>query len=216
MLPLKFCKMCFRRHIDSPLPFIGRQRLPYIRLGNPELSGNPRRRDARLEGGTNGIQLTTIHGTSAVSACGRFSVGGERFVAKSDGRGDDRVKSAPILGGSLPRCFTSSNATAKSSSNSPSLKCLTALGKSFGKICRRGAVSVVASAAGNFFGGGASSRTALVEKRSASVDGRSRSHSITCRHQRWTAIRGLKKEKQIRSPSFPILRAAQPCRHSQA
>jgi hypothetical protein len=36
-----------------------RRRLPHIRLGNPELSGNQRRRDASLEGCANGVHLAT-------------------------------------------------------------------------------------------------------------------------------------------------------------
>ncbi len=58
-------------HPLSPLWFIGRQCLPHIRLGNPELSRNPCWRNARLEGRANGIHLTTgqwdfgnIHGAS--------------------------------------------------------------------------------------------------------------------------------------------------------
>ena len=45
--------------ILSPLRFVRCQRLPDIRLGNSELSRNPCWRDARLEGGANGIHLTT-------------------------------------------------------------------------------------------------------------------------------------------------------------
>jgi len=41
----------------SPLWFIACQRLPHIGLGNPELSRNPCWRDARLEGGANGVHL---------------------------------------------------------------------------------------------------------------------------------------------------------------
>jgi hypothetical protein len=55
----------------SPLWFIACQRLPHIRSRNPELSRNPRWADARLEGGANGIHLTSrqrnfddIHGAS--------------------------------------------------------------------------------------------------------------------------------------------------------
>jgi hypothetical protein len=48
-----------RAYVLSPLGFIRCQRLPNIRLGNPELPRNPCWRDARLEGGANDIDLTT-------------------------------------------------------------------------------------------------------------------------------------------------------------
>ncbi len=56
------------------------------------------------------------------------------FVAKSVGRRDDGVESVPTPGGSLPRRFISSSVTACIKSNSPSLKCLTALRRFLGKV----------------------------------------------------------------------------------
>ena len=78
--------MVFRPHLarkrtpsTSPLRFIRRQHLSYIRLGNPKLSRNTGWRDASLEGCTNGIHLTArqrdfgdVHGSASdLILCGR-------------------------------------------------------------------------------------------------------------------------------------------------
>jgi hypothetical protein len=63
----------------SPLRFMRRQHLSYIRLGNPKLSRNTGWRDASLEGCTNSTHLTArqrdfadVHGSSlGVVLCGR-------------------------------------------------------------------------------------------------------------------------------------------------
>jgi hypothetical protein len=49
-----------------------------------------------------------LKGISAISACRRLSVGGVRFVAKSDGRRDDGVESIPTLHRILRRRLASS------------------------------------------------------------------------------------------------------------
>ena len=112
-------------------------------------------------------------GASATSTCCRFSVAVER-VFTSGGRTSNRwrkvCKSVSTPRGILPRRFISSSVAVCRNSNSPSLKCLIALGRSFGKICRCGAVSIVAPAAGNFVGvAGEPPFTAPVESRSGVV-----------------------------------------------
>jgi hypothetical protein len=76
---------------------------------------------------------------------------------------------ATLPSGDLSRRFISSRVAACRKSNSPSLRCLRALGRSFGKICRGGAVSVVASVAPGFGGVGGESRTVAVGNRSGAV-----------------------------------------------
>ena len=57
-----------------------------------------------------------------MSARRRLSVDGDGLVTKLEWRRGDGVESVPILHRNLRRRFASSNATSKSSSNSPSLK----------------------------------------------------------------------------------------------
>jgi hypothetical protein len=69
----------------------------------------------------------------------------------SNGRRTDCVKSASLSQRFAAFCLAASflqELVRVAKSNSPSLRCLRALGRSFGKICRDGAVSVVASVAG--------------------------------------------------------------------
>ena len=162
--------------VPSPLWFIGCERLPHIRLGNPELSSNPCWRDARLEGGANGVHLATgqrnfggIHGAWFRKPLHRQVQGVTRRL----------LRIAPTLGGSLPRRFISSSVAAWSKSNSTSLKCLMALRRFFGKTCRCDGGSAVACVAGGE-GGGEASRPSAGEKRSGVVCS-SRSHPMTTR-----------------------------------
>jgi hypothetical protein len=71
--------------------------------------------------------------------------------------------------GILPLRPISSSVAACIKSNSPSLKCLRALGKSFGNICRCGVVSAVASGVGNFGGGAEAYPMVAVGNRSGAV-----------------------------------------------
>jgi hypothetical protein len=100
-----------------------------------------------------------------------FLVGVDRFVGlgRTSNRWRKVCKSVSTPSGVLPRRFISSRVTACRKSNSPSLKCFKALRRSFGKICRCGAVSVAASVAWNFVGGTEASRTVAVENRSGAV-----------------------------------------------
>ena len=109
-----------------------------------------------------------VNETSATWACRRLSLDGDRFGAGS-GRTFNRwckvCKSASTAGGNLPRRFISSRVAPHIKSNSLSLKCLTALGKSFGKTCRCGGGSAVSVAEG-LCGGADTSWAAWVTKRS--------------------------------------------------
>ena len=58
-------------------------------------------------------------------------------------------KSVSALFGVLPRRFNSSSVASCIKSNSPSLKCLTALRRFLGRTYRRGSLSVVAFGAGD-------------------------------------------------------------------
>ena len=172
---LRFGALLFRRADQSALKstcrFFRRQRLPHIRLRNTELSCNSRRSDASFERCADGIHLTTgqrdidyAHLSSAWCLIGRRS----SFRHKSDGRRDDGVDSAPILHRSLRRRLASSSATAQSSSNSSSLKCLTVLLRFFGRICRCGGVSLMGLwQRWALVADGKASRPASGEKRSA-------------------------------------------------
>jgi len=112
-----------------------------------------------------------VSATSGMSTLRRrgLPVADDRFVSKS-GRTLNRwrkaCKSVSTPGGILPRRFISSSVAACSKSNSPSLKYLTALGRSFGKIYRCVAVSIDAFEAPECVGDGAAARTVSVEKRS--------------------------------------------------
>jgi len=101
-----------------------------------------------------------------------FSVEANCFACKPErtlNRCRKVCRSVSRLGSILPRRFISSSIAASNKSNSPSLKCLTALPRSLGRICRCGAVSLVGFAAPGFGGGGEESRIASVEKRSGEV-----------------------------------------------
>jgi hypothetical protein len=104
-----------------------------------------------------------------MSTCRRLAVGGNRLVVNSDGRRANGGSSVLTLRGNLPRRSPSSNATSMSSSNSPSLKCLTAWRRFFGRICRCEAASATDAAAGWSLVIGEASRTSSVENRSGVV-----------------------------------------------
>ena len=87
-------------------------------------------------------------------------------VLGQDGHRTHGVKSqSESTGDNLPRRFISSRVAPDIKSNSPSLKCLTALGKSLGKTCRCGGGSAVSVAEG-LCGGADTSWAAWVTKRS--------------------------------------------------
>jgi hypothetical protein len=120
----------------------------------------------------------------------------DRFGSSSDGRRDDGVESAPIPPRNLPRRSPSSNATSMSSSNSPSLNCLTAWRRFFGRICRCEDVSAAGAAPDRSIGAEGASRTSSVENRSgvvSSVD--SRPMASSCRRKSYAA--------RPRQPSLP-------------
>ena len=117
--------------------------------------------------------LPRVKGTSLISTCRRFLMRGDCMFVKL-GRTSNRwrkvCKSVSTPSGVLPRRFISSRIAACKKSNSPSLKCLTALRRFLGRTCRCGAVSVVASVA-VIFGGAQASRTVAVENRSGVLVG---------------------------------------------
>src|SRR5579862_3584414 len=170
---LRFGAVLFRNAAQSALKstyrLIRRQRLSHIRLRNPELSCDPRRRDASFERRTDGIQLR-VNGTSAVFACRRWdvlSVDGARFAIESDGRQDDGIDSASVLHRRLRRRLASSTATSQSSSNSSSLSWATACRRFLGKTWRWMEASAIGSAAAvGFVADEKASRTISVENRS--------------------------------------------------
>ena len=98
-----------------------------------------------------------VNETVAASTCRLWedlSVRDERLVVCS-------------VGGNLPRRPISSRVAAWSKSNSPSLKCLTALRRFFGSTCRCEDASAVGCVAGmELVGDGEPSRTVSVENRS--------------------------------------------------
>jgi hypothetical protein len=69
----------------------------------------------------------TVNETVATSTCRLWSVRDDRFGTDS---------SDSTLGGDMPRRFASARDTIISRSSSRSVRCLTALGKSLGKMCR--------------------------------------------------------------------------------
>ena len=99
-------------------------------------------------------------------------------------------KSVSTPGGSLPRRLISSSVAACIKSNSPSLKCLTALRKFLGRICRCGALSGVAFGVLGFRCGGEASRTTWRPRtgRASSRSAGWRPMPKSCRHRRRTAI----------------------------
>jgi hypothetical protein len=121
---------------------------------------------------------------SAILTRRRFSVGGDGIFAMSGRTG----KSASTLG-VLPRRLISSTVAACIKSNSPSLKCLTALRRFLGSC---GAASVASSAAGNFegadvFDGVDASRTVAVASDAVRSAG-SRPMALACRDRYQSAI----------------------------
>ena len=121
-----------------------------------------------LKAARTALTCPRVKGTSAISTFRRFLVARDCICIKlgRTNRWRKGCKSVSMPCGILPRRFISSSVAIWSKSNSPSLKCLTALRRFLGRTCRCVADSVVASAAGNFVGGAAASRTASVEKRS--------------------------------------------------
>ena len=83
----------------------------------------------QIDGRLSGLTFAEVKGTSAILTCRRFSVGGDRIFAVSRRTG----KSVSTLG-VLPRRLISSTVAACIKSNSPSLKCLTALRRFLGRI----------------------------------------------------------------------------------
>ena len=96
-------------------------------------------------------------------------------------------KSVSTLFGVLPRRFISSTVAECIKSNSPSLKCLTALRRFLGRTCRCDAVSVATSDPSNFGGAGVSS-TAAAENRSGVRSVGLRPLALACRVRGRSAI----------------------------
>jgi hypothetical protein len=119
-----------------------------------------------------------VKGTSAVSTCHRFLVGGDCIFVKTGRAG----KSVSTLFGVLPRRFSSSSVAACIKSKSPSLKCLMALRRFLGRTYRRGSLSVVSSVAGN------AEAVAVVNRSGAVRSIALRPMTLACRRQRRTAI----------------------------
>ncbi len=119
-----------------------------------------------------------VKGTSAISTCRRFLVEGDCIFVKSGRAG----KAVSTLFGVLLRRFSSSSIAACIKSNSPSLKCLTALQRFLGSTYRCGSLSVASPVAGN-------AEAASVVNRSGAVrSAGSRPMALACRRQRRTAI----------------------------
>jgi hypothetical protein len=169
--------------LPSRLRFVGCQSLPNIRLGNSELSCNSCWRDARFEGCTNGIYLTA-------SQRG-FRDTSSRWWDFLCAEGTRRVADCPVstsILDNLPRRLISSSVAAWSESNSPSLKCLTALRRSLGNKWRTGVGSAVVSVAVGFGGDGGVSPAAAAEKRSGEIcSSRSRSMARLWCGERWVS-----------------------------
>ena len=85
-----------------------------------------------------------VKGTSVISTCCRFSGGDDCIFVKSGRAG----KPVSTTCGVLPRRFIPSNVAACIKSNSPSLKCLTAVRRFLGRTYR-GSLSGAACVAGN-------------------------------------------------------------------
>ena len=175
--PLKFRKMHFDRHMVQLFDELPAKVFRTFDWEIPNCRAILAGAMPALKAARTAFTCPRVNETSATWACRRLSVGGDRFGTRS-GRTSNRwrkvCKSASTPGGNLPRRFISSRVAPYIKSNSPSLKCLTALGKSFGKTCRCGAVSVAAFAAGDFVGNGEESPTLPFEDRSG-VAGSARS-----------------------------------------
>jgi hypothetical protein len=105
-----------------------------------------------LKAARTAFNFPCVKGTSVISTCLRFFVGGDcTFIklGRMSNRWREVCKSASTPWGVLPRRFSSSRVVACRKSNSPSLRCLMALGRFLGRTCRGGAVSVVAFGAGD-------------------------------------------------------------------
>ena len=179
MLPLKFCKMCFDSHMVHRC-FSSDAKA--FRTFDWEIPNCRAIRDGvtpALNAARTAFNFPCARGTSAMSTFRRFLIGGDCSFVKL-GRTSNRCrnvcKSVSTPSGVLPRRFISSRVAACRKSNSPSLKCLTALGRFLGRTCRCGAVSVAASVAVNF-GGAEASRTVAVGEASRTIAGENRSRT---------------------------------------
>jgi len=143
MLPLQFRKMSLDRHIVHRFGLSDANAFRTFDWEIPNCLAMREGVTPALNAARTAFNLPCVKGASETSTCCRFLVSG-----RTSNRLCKVCKSVSTPRGVLPRRFISSRVAACRKSNSPSLRCLRALGRSFGKICRGGAVSVVVSLAG--------------------------------------------------------------------
>ena len=213
MLPLKFCEMCFDSHMIHRFVPSGDKAFRTFDWEIPNCRAiregvTPALNAAR----TNSVDQES-KGLPLRSHCRRFSVVADCGFVKSG----PAYETASRPCGILPRRFISSSVAAYIKSNSPSLKCLTALRRFLGRTCRCDAISVAASVPGNF-GGAGLSPTAAAENRLGVRSVGLRPMALACREEGRSAISSerpvhtLQHSQTFRAPHAPSLWwVARPC-----
>ena len=182
MLPLKFCKMCFDSHMIHRFFSSDANAFLTSDWDSPNCLAIRERVTPALNAARTAFNFPCAkRGASAISTCLRLLVWDACFFKSR--RALNRLrkvcKSVSTPSGFLPRRFISSRVAACRKSNSTSLKCFMALGRSLGRTCRCGSLSVVAFAAGD-------AEAVAVENRSGAVrSAGSRPMASACHRTVW-------------------------------
>jgi hypothetical protein len=187
MLPLKFCKMFFDRHMIHRFVL---SRAKACRTSDRGIPNSRAIRDGVMPALNADRTAFTWPRVNEFSAAFNFAA----VVAGDFVKSGEAGKSVSALFGILPRRFSSSTVAVCIKSNSPSLKYLTAFRRFLGRTYRCGVVSVVA------FGAGEAESVAVGNWSGASRSAGWRPMASACREQYRSAI-SIERKMVLPSPS---------------